>query len=65
MAQEETQNEFNLKFGGEPNTIDASTLGYSLVNITSIIQEISAEVQPARPLRLRSKLTAKAVFLFT
>jgi hypothetical protein len=63
MAGDETQNEFKLKFAGEPGTIDAATLGYSLVNVTAIIQEINQTLSPTRPIEIRVKAHGEGSFL--
>lgn len=63
MAKDETQNEFKLKFAGEPGTIDAATLGYSLVNVTAIVQEINQTLSPTRPIEIKVKAHGEGSFL--
>lgn len=60
MAENET--DFKLKFDGRLNEVDASTLGYSLVNITTIIREISEETAAGR-IDIKVKSTAPGSFL--
>src|SRR6266545_6027573 len=60
---ENLQQEFKLKFGGEPNSIDAETLGYSLVNITSIISEINQQIEPSQPIDIKVKAHGEGSFI--
>lgn len=55
--------EFRLKFQGLLNEVDASTLGYSLVNVTAIVKEISGELD-AR-IDIKVKATSPGSFVVT
>jgi hypothetical protein len=59
----ELQNEFKLKFDGELNEVDASTLGYSLLNITTLIQEVNQEVGGGQKIEIKVKATQPGSFL--
>jgi len=59
----ELQNEFTLKFDGRLNEVDAATLGYSLLNVTTIIQEVNAEVNSGQPIDIKVKGTGPGSFL--
>ena len=58
----EPENEFKLKFQGRLNEVDASTLGYSLVNVTSVIREINDDLGVAR-IDIKVKSTAPGSFI--
>jgi hypothetical protein len=58
----ENETDFKLKFDGRLNEVDASTLGYSLVNITTIIREISEETAAGK-IDIKVKSTAPGSFL--
>lgn len=53
--------DFKLKFEGQLNEVDASTLGYSLVNITTVIREINSEIGVSR-IDIRVKAVAPGSF---
>lgn len=57
------QNEFTLKFDGKPNEVDAATLGASLLNVTSIIQEVNSELNTGQKLEIKVRGTAPGSFL--
>lgn len=61
MAENGT--DFKLKFDGELNEVDASTLGYSLVNVTGIIKEIGEDIATAQKIEIKVKATAPGSFL--
>lgn len=52
--QPEPEVEFRLKFEGELNQVDASTLGYSLINVTTIIREISQDLAARIEIKVKS-----------
>jgi hypothetical protein len=58
----EPETEFRLKFQGRLNEVDASTLGYSLVNVTTIIREINEELDAGR-IDIKVKSTAPGSFI--
>jgi hypothetical protein len=57
-----SESDFKLKFEGKLNQVDASTLGYSLVNVTTIIREINNEVGTSR-IDIKVKATAPGSFI--
>ncbi len=57
------QNEFKLKFDGELNEVDASTLGYSLLNITTLIQEVNQELATGQKIEIKVKAHQPGSFL--
>jgi hypothetical protein len=59
----EFQNEFKLKFDGELNEVDASTLGYSLLNVTTLIQEVNQELGTVQKIEIKVKATQPGSFL--
>ncbi|HEY9404384.1 MAG TPA: hypothetical protein VIQ24_17130, partial [Pyrinomonadaceae bacterium] len=59
----EFQNEFKLKFDGELNEVDASTLGYSLLNVTALIQEVNQEVGAGQKIEIKVKAHQPGSFL--
>jgi len=62
MASKNEQ-EFKIKFDGEPNSIDASTLGHSLVNITSIIKEVNDGLKTGAPVEIKVKAHGEGSFV--
>lgn len=56
-------NEFTLKFDGKLNEVDAATLGSSLLNVTTIIQEVNADLNTGQKLEIKVKGTAPGSFL--
>jgi hypothetical protein len=61
----EQATDFKLKFEGKINEVSAATLGYSLVNITSIVQEVSEELAFGQRVEIKVKATAPGSFLYT
>jgi hypothetical protein len=59
----EQATDFKLKFDGKINEVSAETLGYSLVNITTIVQEVSADVAFGQRVEIKVKGTAPGSFL--
>ena len=57
------QNEFKIKFDGELNQIDANTLINSLINVTSIIQEINESFDTKKIIEIKIKALSKGSFL--
>ncbi len=62
MASKNEQ-EFKIKFDGEPNSIDAATLGHSLVNITSIIKEVNDGLKIGAPVEIKVKAHGEGSFV--
>lgn len=63
LISREDQTEFKLKFGGKLNEVDASTLGYSLLNVTNLIQEVNQELATGQKIEIRVKAHAPGSFL--
>lgn len=63
LVTRDDQSEFKLKFGGEINQVDASTLGYSLLNITNLVQEINEELGTGQKIEIKVKAHAPGSFL--
>lgn len=59
----EFQNEFKLKFDGELNEVDASTLGYSLLNVTTLIQEVNQELNTGQKIEIKVKAHQPGSFI--
>jgi hypothetical protein len=59
----EPQGEFKLKFDGELNEVDASTLGHSLLNVTTLIQEVNQEVGAGQKIEIKVKANQPGSFL--
>lgn len=57
------QNEFKLKFAGELNEVDASTLGYSLLNVTNLVQEINQELGTGQKIEIKVKAHQPGSFI--
>lgn len=57
------QNEFKLKFDGELNEVDASTLGYSLLNVTNLVQEINQELATGQKIEIKVKAHQPGSFI--
>jgi hypothetical protein len=58
-----TEQDFKIKFDGEPNSIDAETLGHSLVNITSIIKEVNEGLKIGAPIEIKVKAHGEGSFV--
>lgn len=63
LIPREDQNEFKLKFDGKLHEVDASTLGYSLLNITNLIQEVNQELGTGQKIEIKVKANAPGSFL--
>jgi hypothetical protein len=63
LINSDEQNEFKLKFKGKLNEVDASTLGYSLVNVTSLLQEVNNELGEGQKIEIKVKATEPGSFL--
>lgn len=63
LVRREDQTEFKLKFGGKLNEVDASTLGYSLLNITNLVQEVNQELATGQKIEIKVKAHAPGSFL--
>ncbi len=63
LIRRENQTEFKLKFGGKLNEVDASTLGYSLLNITNLVQEVNQELATGQKIEIKVKAHAPGSFL--
>lgn len=59
----ELQDEFKLKFDGELNEVDAATLGYSLLNVTTLVQEVNQEVGAGRKIEIKVRAHQPGSFL--
>ena len=59
----ELENDFKLKFEGDLNEVDASTLGYSLLNITTLVQEVNQDAAPDRKIEIKVKANQPGSFL--
>jgi hypothetical protein len=57
------EQDFKIKFNGEPNSIDAETLGHSLVNITSIIKEVNDGLKIGAPIEIKVKAHGEGSFV--
>lgn len=57
------EQDFKIKFDGEPNSIDAATLGHSLVNITSIIKEVNDSLKIGAPVEIKVKAHGEGSFV--
>lgn len=57
------QNEFKLKFDGELNEVDASTLGYSLLNVTNLVQEVNQELGAGQKIEIKVKAHQPGSFI--
>lgn len=62
LKADDPDNDFKLKFQGRLNEVDASTLGYSLVNVTTILREINQEIGTSR-IDIKVKSTAPGSFI--
>lgn len=59
----DTTNESKLKFDGELNEVDAATLGYSLLNVTNIIQEVNQDLGTGQKIEIKVKAHTPGSFL--
>lgn len=59
----DSDREFTLKFDGKPSEVDAATLGASLLNVTTIIQEVNSELHTGQKLEIKVRGTAPGSFL--
>ena len=58
----ETDSEFKLKFDGDLNEVNASTLGYSLVNMSTLVSEATREVDTVARVEIKVKATGPGSF---
>lgn len=58
-------NEFKIKFGGQLHQVDANTFIYSLVNISTVIQEINQELRSDKKIEIKIKATEEGSFITT
>jgi hypothetical protein len=59
----ETQNaEFKLRFEGRLNEVNANTLGYSLINMATLVSEATREVDTVANIEIRVKATGPGSF---
>lgn len=63
LISREDQTEFKLRFGGKLNEVDASTLGYSLLNVTNLVQEVNQELATGQKIEIKVKAYAPGSFL--
>src|SRR4029078_1775105 len=56
------ENEFKLRFDGDLNQINASTLGYSLINMATLVSEATREVDTVATVDIKVKATAPGSF---
>ena len=59
------EDEFKIKFGGQVHQIDAQTFINSLINISTIIQEINQELESGKKIEIKIKATEKGSFITT
>lgn len=59
----EFQNEFKLKFDGELNEVDAATLGNSLLNVATLVQEVNQELGTGQKIEIKVKAHQPGSFL--
>ncbi len=63
-AQENQQdNEFKIKFDGQLHQVDANTLINSLVNISTILEEVNTELHPDEKTKVKIKALSQGSFL--
>jgi hypothetical protein len=56
------ENEFMLRFDGNLNEINASTLGYSLINMATLVSEATREVDTVATVEMKVQATAPGSF---
>jgi len=56
-------NEFKIKFGGQLHQVDANTFIYSLINISTVIQEINQELRSDKKIEIKIKATEEGSFV--
>lgn len=56
------ENEFKLRFDGNLNEINASTLGYSLINMATLVSEATREVDTVATVEMKVQATAPGSF---
>lgn len=61
MADETTQ--FSIKFGGKPNTVNASTYGLVLVNTVTLFEEANKELETGAKLEIKVNSENEGSFL--
>ena len=54
--------EFKIRFDGKLNEVNASTLGYSLVNMATLVSEATREVDTVATVEIKVKATAPGSF---
>jgi len=58
-------NEFKIKFGGQLHQVDANTFISSLINISTIIQELNQELRSDKKIEIKIKATEEGSFITT
>lgn len=62
MTPEAHHAEFKLKFEGRLNEVNANTLGYSLINMATLVSEATREVDTVANVEIRVKATGPGSF---
>lgn len=62
MTTSNPQNDFKVKFDGQLHQVDANTLINSLINLSTIIQELNVVSDPNRKIEIKIKATEKGSF---
>lgn len=63
LISREDQNEFKLKFDGKPHEVDAAVLGASLINVTTLIQEVNQDLGTGQKIEIKVKANEPGSFL--
>jgi hypothetical protein len=59
---EGSDGEFKLKFDGDLDEVNASTLGYSLINMSTLVSEATREVDTVAHVEIKVKATGPGSF---
>lgn len=61
-AETKAESEFKLKFDGRLNEVNANTLGYSLINMATLVSEATREIDTVARVEIKVKATAPGSF---